>query len=118
MSRFLPDCPTSGEGREILRVHSKNRKLGKDVALSVIAKRTPGFSGADLANLMNEAAILAGRRGRDRIASKEIDDLIVAGMEGTKMIDGKNRILAVHHGRCSWVWFASKNHPNHVVGSI
>ncbi|XP_016509541.1 ATP-dependent zinc metalloprotease FTSH 6, chloroplastic-like [Nicotiana tabacum] len=93
----LPDI----RGREeILKVHSNNKKLDKDVSLSVIAMRTPGFSGADLANLMNEAAILAGRRGKDKITSKEIDDSIdriVAGMEGTKMTDGKNKILVAYH---------------------
>ena len=67
----LPDI----RGREeILRVHSNNKRLDKDVSLSVIVMRTPGFSGADLANLMNEAAILAGRRGKDKITMKEIDD--------------------------------------------
>lgn len=85
---------------EILKVHSNNKKLGKDVSLSVIAMRTPGFSGADLANLMNEAAILAGRRGKEKITMKEVDDSIdriVAGMEGTKMTDGKNKILVAYH---------------------
>ncbi|KAM7519904.1 hypothetical protein LguiB_018866 [Lonicera macranthoides] len=93
----LPDV----RGREeILKVHSKNKKLDKDVSLSVIAMRTSGFSGADLANLMNEAAILAGRRGKEKITLKEIDDSIdriVAGMEGTKMTDGKNKILVGYH---------------------
>ncbi|XVE68146.1 hypothetical protein DITRI_Ditri09bG0045700 [Diplodiscus trichospermus] len=93
----LPDIT----GREeILKVHSNNKRLVKDVSLSVIAMRTPGFSGADLANLMNEAAILAGRRGKDSITMEEIDDSIdriVAGMEGTKMTDGKNKILVAYH---------------------
>ncbi|CAI9110367.1 OLC1v1010376C1 [Oldenlandia corymbosa var. corymbosa] len=93
----LPDV----KGREdILKVHSNNKKLDKDVSLSVIAMRTPGFSGADLANLMNEAAILAGRRGKDKITLKEIDDSIdriIAGMEGTKMTDGKNKTLVAYH---------------------
>ncbi|KAH1156202.1 hypothetical protein GLYMA_18G259700v4 [Glycine max] len=93
----LPDV----RGREeILKVHSNNKKLDKDVSLSVIAMRTPGFSGADLANLMNEAAILAGRRGKDKITMKEVDDSIdriVAGMEGTKMTDGKSKILVAYH---------------------
>lgn len=93
----LPDI----RGREeIMKVHSKNKKLGKDVSLSVIAMRTPGFSGADLANLMNEAAILAGRRGKEEVTMKEIDDSIdriVAGMEGTKMTDGKSKILVAYH---------------------
>lgn len=85
---------------EILKVHSNNKKLGKDVSLSVIAMRTPGFSGADLANLMNEAPILASRRGKEKITMKEVDDSIdriVAGMEGTKMTDGKNKILVAYH---------------------
>ncbi|CAI0453328.1 unnamed protein product [Linum tenue] len=94
----LPDV----RGREeILKVHSKNKKLDtRNVSLSVIAMRTPGFSGADLANLMNEAAILAGRRGRDVITSKEIDDSIdriVAGMEGTAMTDGRSKMLVAYH---------------------
>ncbi|GLT56496.1 hypothetical protein SLA2020_295320 [Shorea laevis] len=93
----LPDI----RGRaEILKVHSNNKKLDKDVSLSVIAMRTPGFSGADLANLMNEAAILAGRRGKDRVTMKEIDDSIdriVAGIEGTKLTDGKSKILVAYH---------------------
>lgn len=85
---------------EILKVHSRNKKLDRDVSLSLVAMRTPGFSGADLANLMNEAAILAGRRGKDRITVKEIDDSIdriVAGLEGTKMTEGKNKILVAYH---------------------
>ncbi|KAK6127532.1 hypothetical protein DH2020_038735 [Rehmannia glutinosa] len=93
----LPDV----RGREeTLKVHSKNKKLDRDVDISVIAMRTPGFSGADLANLMNEAAILAGRRGKDRVTLKEIDDSIdriVAGMEGTTMTDGKSKILVAYH---------------------
>ncbi|PUZ61449.1 hypothetical protein GQ55_4G277800 [Panicum hallii var. hallii] len=93
----LPDV----RGREeILRVHSSNKKLDPDVSLSVVAMRTPGFSGADLANLMNEAAILAGRRGKDRITVKEIDDSIdriVAGLEGTSMTDGKSKMLVAYH---------------------
>ncbi|KAI4976032.1 hypothetical protein ZWY2020_049639 [Hordeum vulgare] len=93
----LPDV----RGREeILRVHSANKKLDPDVSLSVVAMRTPGFSGADLANLMNEAAILAGRRGKDRVSVKEIDDSIdriVAGLEGTSMTDGKSKMLVAYH---------------------
>ncbi|TVU11941.1 hypothetical protein EJB05_45552, partial [Eragrostis curvula] len=93
----LPDV----RGREeILKVHCANKKLDPDVSLGVVAMRTPGFSGADLANLMNEAAILAGRRGKDRITVKEIDDSIdriVAGLEGTSMTDGKTKLLVAYH---------------------
>lgn len=85
---------------EILKVHGSNKKFDADVSLEVVAMRTPGFSGADLANLLNEAAILAGRRGKTGISSKEIDDSIdriVAGMEGTVMTDGKSKSLVAYH---------------------
>ncbi|KAH0862004.1 hypothetical protein HID58_079215 [Brassica napus] len=85
---------------DILKVHSGNKKFENGVSLEVIAMRTPGFSGADLANLLNEAAILAGRRGKTAISSKEIDDSIdriVAGMEGTVMTDGKSKSLVAYH---------------------
>ncbi|WOG91787.1 hypothetical protein DCAR_0311039 [Daucus carota subsp. sativus] len=87
-------------GRFDRQVHGSNKKFDEDVSLEVVAMRTPGFSGADLANLLNEAAILAGRRGKTGISSKEIDDSIdriVAGMEGTVMTDGKSKSLVAYH---------------------
>ncbi|PHT45233.1 ATP-dependent zinc metalloprotease FTSH 6, chloroplastic [Capsicum baccatum] len=57
--------------KDILKVYKNNTKLDKDVSLSVIGMGTLGFSGTDLENLMNNAAILAGRRGKDKITSKE-----------------------------------------------
>ncbi|XP_031395060.1 ATP-dependent zinc metalloprotease FTSH 2, chloroplastic [Punica granatum] len=94
------DVPDIRGRTEILKVHASNKKFDGDVSLDVIAMRTPGFSGADLANLLNEAAILAGRRGKTAISSKEIDDSIdriVAGMEGTVMTDGKSKSLVAYH---------------------
>ncbi|KAJ1393097.1 P-loop containing nucleoside triphosphate hydrolase [Sesbania bispinosa] len=94
------DVPDIRGRTEILKVHGSNKKFDADVSLEVIAMRTPGFSGADLANLLNEAAILAGRRGKTAISSKEIDDSIdriVAGMEGTAMTDGKSKSLVAYH---------------------
>ncbi|KAH6780694.1 FtsH extracellular protease family [Perilla frutescens var. hirtella] len=94
------DVPDIRGRTEILKVHGSNKKFDSDVSLEVIAMRTPGFSGADLANLLNEAAILAGRRGKTGISSKEIDDSIdriVAGMEGTVMTDGKSKSLVAYH---------------------
>ncbi|KAK4769833.1 hypothetical protein SAY87_030365 [Trapa incisa] len=94
------DVPDIKGRTEILKVHAGNKKFDGDVSLDVIAMRTPGFSGADLANLLNEAAILAGRRGKTAISSKEIDDSIdriVAGMEGTVMTDGKSKSLVAYH---------------------
>merc|ERR1712017_53167 len=94
------DVPDVGGRTEILKVHARNKKLGEGVDTESIAKRTPGFSGADLANLLNEAAILTGRRGKTEISLQEIDDSvdrIVAGMEGTAMTDGKAKSLVAYH---------------------
>jgi len=85
---------------DILNVHAKNKKINENVSLSVIARRTPGFSGADLANLLNEAAILTARRRQKSITLNEIDaaiDRIVAGMEGTPLIDSKSKRLIAYH---------------------
>ncbi|GFS33986.1 FTSH protease 8 [Actinidia rufa] len=98
--QVMVDVPDVRGRTEILKVHASNKKFDADVSLDVIAMRTPGFSGADLANLLNEAAILAGRRGKTAISPKEIDDSIdriVAGMEGTVMTDGKSKSLVAYH---------------------
>jgi cell division protease FtsH len=94
------DVPDVKGRTDILKVHASNKKFADDVSLDIIAMRTPGFSGADLANLLNEAAILTGRRGKTAISAKEIDDSIdriVAGMEGTIMTDGKSKSLVAYH---------------------
>jgi cell division protease FtsH len=70
------DVPDQKGRLSILGVHSRNKRLGEDIDLKEIALRTPGFSGADLANLLNEAAILTGRRNKDAISQREIDDSI------------------------------------------
>uniref|UniRef100_A0A0R0GQF6 ATPase AAA-type core domain-containing protein n=1 Tax=Glycine max TaxID=3847 RepID=A0A0R0GQF6_SOYBN len=98
--RSLLDYQDERGREEILKVHNNNKKLDKDVSLSAIAMRNLGFSGADLANLMNEVAILSGRGGKYKITMKEVDDSIdgiVAGMEGTKMTDGKSKIQVAYH---------------------
>jgi cell division protease FtsH len=87
---------------EILHVHSKGKVLGKDIGLEKIARRTPGFTGADLQNLMNEAAILAARRELKVISKNEVEDAlerIIAGPEkkGTVMSDKKKQLVAYHH---------------------
>lgn len=94
------DVPDQGGRLSILKVHSRNKALGEDIDLKEVALRTPGFSGADLSNLMNEAAILAGRRNKEAISQSEIDDSIdriVAGMEGTRMTDGRSKMLVAYH---------------------
>ncbi len=93
----LPDY----KGRlAILQVHVRDKKVDPEVSLEAVARRTPGFTGADLANLMNEAAIFTARRRKDAITIAEINDAIdriVAGMEGRSLTDGKGRRLIAYH---------------------
>lgn len=94
------DVPDQKGRNEILNVHARNKKLDGEVNLKEVAMRTPGFAGADLANLLNESAILAGRRGKTAISNKEIDDAvdrIVAGLEGRPLLDGKAKSLVAYH---------------------
>ena len=94
------DVPDLKGRMDILKVHARNKRLTEEVSLDMIAKRTPGFSGADLSNLLNEAAILTGRRGKSAISLAEVDDSvdrIVAGLEGTRMTDSKAKSLVAYH---------------------
>jgi len=99
--QVLVDRPDM-KGREaILRVHAKGIKLSSDVDLTEVAKRTPGFVGADLANLLNEAALLAARRNLPGVTMAEIDaaiDRVVAGLEKKNRLinDRERRIVAFH----------------------
>ncbi len=94
------DTPDIKGRLSILEVHARNKKLAPEIKLEAIARRTPGFSGADLANLLNEAAILTARRRKEAITMLEIDDAVdrvVAGMEGTPLVDGKSKRLIAYH---------------------
>ncbi|MEM9927828.1 MAG: ATP-dependent zinc metalloprotease FtsH2 [Cyanobacteria bacterium P01_D01_bin.50] len=98
--QVIVDAPDIKGRLEILEVHARNKKLDKDVSLEAIARRTPGFTGADLANLLNEAAILTARRRKEGITLTEIDDAVdrvVAGMEGTPLVDSKSKRLIAYH---------------------
>ncbi|MFM6087886.1 MAG: ATP-dependent zinc metalloprotease FtsH2 [Dolichospermum sp.] len=94
------DAPDIKGRLEVLQVHARNKKLDDSVSLEAIARRTPGFTGADLANLLNEAAILTARRRKEGITLAEIDDAVdrvVAGMEGTPLVDSKSKRLIAYH---------------------
>ncbi|MEM1172664.1 MAG: ATP-dependent zinc metalloprotease FtsH2 [Cyanobacteria bacterium P01_H01_bin.35] len=94
------DAPDIKGRLSILNVHSRDKKLSDEISLDAIARRTPGFTGADLANLLNEAAILTARRRKEAITMLEIDDAVdrvVAGMEGTPLLDGKSKRLIAYH---------------------
>jgi cell division protease FtsH len=98
--QVIVDAPDVKGRLEVLQVHARHKKLGQDISLEAIARRTPGFTGADLANLLNEAAILTARRRKDAITMLEIDDAVdrvVAGMEGTPLVDSKSKRLIAYH---------------------
>lgn len=94
------DYPDLKGRKEILEVHARTKKIAPEVSLEGIARRTPGFTGADLANLLNEAAILTARRRKDAITMLEINDAVdrvVAGMEGTPLVDSKNKRVIAYY---------------------
>nr|WP_235355174.1 ATP-dependent zinc metalloprotease FtsH [Aliterella atlantica] len=98
--QVIVDTPDLKGRLEILQVHARNKKVDPSVSLEAIARRTPGFSGADLANLLNEAAILTARRRKEAITILEVDDAVdrvVAGMEGTPLVDSKSKRLIAYH---------------------
>ncbi len=93
--------PDSNERKQILEVHARNKKLGKDINLKNIATRTPGFSGADLENLLNEAALLAVRRNKTEINMSEVDeatDRVLLGPAKTsrKITDKEKKLVSIH----------------------
>ena len=94
----MPDL----KGREeILKVHAKGVKMGTEVDLSIIARRTPGFVGADLANLVNEAALLAARRNKTAVSLKELEEAIERVMAGperkSRVISDRERKVVAYH---------------------
>ena len=98
--QVIVDYPDLQGRLGILEVHARGKKISPEVSLERIARRTPGFSGADLANLLNEAAILTARRHKEAVTMAEVNDAvdrIVAGMEGVPLVDSKAKRLIAYH---------------------
>ena len=99
--QIVVDRPDVKGRLEILKVHTRGKPLAKDVDLNVLARRTPGFTGADLSNLVNEAALLAARRNKKRIEMADLEESIervVAGPERrSKVISDKEKELTAYH---------------------
>ncbi|WP_346290083.1 ATP-dependent zinc metalloprotease FtsH [Sphaerothrix gracilis] len=98
--QIIVDLPTYKGRLGILEVHARNKKLDSEVSLEAIARRTPGFSGAQLANLLNEAAILTARRRKETITTLEITDAIdriTIGLTLTPLLDSKKKRLIAYH---------------------
>jgi cell division protease FtsH len=94
--QIVVDAPDIKGRKEILMVHAKGKPLDDDVVLDVLARRTPGFTGADLANLMNEAALLAARRNKKKITMLEMEDAIERVIAGPEK---KNRTMNAYEQR-------------------
>lgn len=119
--RISVDLPTMSARTEILKIHARNKPLGPDVDLEKVARGTPGFSGADLENLLNEAALLAARAGKNKIEDEDINearDKVIMGLEreNLALTDEECRLLAFHEAGHATVASALPNaDPIHKV---
>jgi cell division protease FtsH len=98
--QVLVDKPDVKGREDILRIHVKTVKIAENVDLRVIAQRTAGFAGADLANLVNEAALLAARKDKLAVEMKDFDDAIdriIAGLEKKRVMSDKERKIVAYH---------------------
>jgi len=99
--RVVIDLPDIKDREEILGIHAKNKPLGEDVKLAIIAQRTPGFSGADLANLMNEGAILAARENRIKVAQydliRSIEKVMLGPERKSHVLSEKEKKITAYH---------------------
>jgi cell division protease FtsH len=98
--QVLVDKPDVKGREEVLRIHSKNVKLAPGMNLKVIAARTAGFAGADLANLVNEAALLAARKDKNAVGMEDFDeaiDRLIAGLEKKRVMSQKEREIVAYH---------------------
>jgi cell division protease FtsH len=122
--QVVVDRPDVRGRLEILRLHTRNIKLGRNVDLAVIARRTPGFTGADLATLVNEAALLAARRHRDQVGMALIEeaiDRVMAGLERrSRLISPREKmVVAVHEtGHALAACLLERADPLHKVSVI
>ena len=122
--RIILDLPNLREREEILKIHCRDKVLAKDVDLHRVAERTPGFSGADLANLVNEAAILAARRNKKEISQSEflesIEKVILGPERKSRIISDKEKHIIAYHesGHALVTYFSPDADPVQKVSII
>ncbi|MDN5346459.1 MAG: cell division protease FtsH [Clostridia bacterium] len=122
--QIVVDVPDINGRKDILKVHTRNKPLDANVDLDVLARRTPGFTGADLANLVNEAALLAARRGKKKIGMEEMEDSIervIAGPEKKSRVisDYEKKLVAYHEaGHALLGHYLPHTDPLHKVSII
>ncbi len=99
--QIVVDAPDANGRLAILKIHAKGKPLEPDIDLDVLAKRTPGFTGADLANMLNEAALLAARRGHSKVHQSDLEEALDRTMAGpqrkSRIIDAKEREVLAYH---------------------
>lgn len=99
--QIVVDAPDAVGREQILKVHSKGKPFEADVDMNVLAKRTPGFTGADLANMLNEGALLAARRGHSKIGQPDLEEALDRTIGGpqrkSRIIDAKEREIIAYH---------------------
>jgi len=98
--QVLVDKPDINGREQVLKIHTRNVKLAGEVDLRVIAGRTAGFAGADLANLVNEAALLAARKDKNAVDMKDFDeavDRLIAGLEKKRVMNVREREIVAYH---------------------
>ncbi len=122
--QIVVDRPDLEGRRKILGVHAKGKPLDPSVSLDVVARRTPGFTGADLANLLNESALLAARRGKTTVSGDEIEEATYRVLAGTErktrvMSDEEKQVIAYHESGHALVGHVLPNtDPVHKVSII
>ncbi|MBQ3112472.1 MAG: AAA family ATPase, partial [Firmicutes bacterium] len=118
------DAPDVNGRKEILGVHAKGKPLASDIDLDVISRRTPGFTGADLANVLNEAALLAARRGATKIYMEDMEqavERVIAGPEKkSRVISDKEKRLVSYHeaGHAVVSFYLPNTDPLHKISII
>ena len=99
--QIVVSMPDAKAREQILKVHASNKKFAEDVDLKIVAKNTPGFVGADLENLLNEAALLAARKNKERVTTKDIEEAMIKVSMGpekkSRVINDKERKLVSYH---------------------
>ena len=122
--RVVLDLPDINGRKEILEVHSKGKPLDSGVSLETVAKQTPGFTGADLANLVNEGALLAARRNKKTIGAEELAesiDRVIAGPERkSRVMSPRNKEITAYHeaGHGLVAWLLPHADPVHKISII
>ena len=121
--QVLVDKPDVKGREEVLRIHTKQVKLAADVDLRVVAARTAGFAGADLANLVNEAALLAARKDKKAVEMRDFDeaiDRLIAGLEKKRVMSRKEREIVAYHesGHAIVATFLPDMDPVHKISIV